>query len=472
MATIKKQGKGYKITVSHGYDINGKQIRLHKTWAPDPGMTPRQISKELARESVLFEEEVHNGLVLYNRIKLADFASKYMADYGSVYLKPKTYCTYQENLKKINAALGHIKLCDLRATHINSFYKNLQEQGVRDHVTAVCKFDLITWVKSQQISFTQLAKLSGLSRYTVKSAADGKRISKDSADKIAAAVGEKPTDIFIFDKNMTPLAPASILSYHRTLTSILSKAVKWGYILTNPADSAEKPALGKREAPYLEEGEARRLLELLQLQPIKWRALITFDLLSGLRRGEILGLRWCDVNIDDCTITIRQTSNYLPGRGIYVGPPKTTSSQRPLRLSRAAILMLLEYKRWQDTQRTLLGDAWEDRDGRVFTTDSGAPIFPDSVTQWFSNFIKNTGLPKVTVHSLRHTYATLMIADGVPLVVVSQQLGHAQASTTANIYAHAIASAQARAAQTFDRFNDLVSGSGASIENEKQATGK
>uniref|UniRef100_UPI00307B47B4 tyrosine-type recombinase/integrase n=1 Tax=Dysosmobacter welbionis TaxID=2093857 RepID=UPI00307B47B4 len=84
------------------------------------------------------------------------------------------------------------------------------------------------------------------------------------------------------------------------------------------------------------------------------------------------------------------------------------------------------------------------------------PLFPDSVTQGLTAVVARSGLPKVTVHSLRHTYASLMIADGAPLVVVSKQLGHAQTSTTANIYAHAIASAQAKAMQTFDRFNDLV----------------
>lgn len=94
----------------------------------------------------------------------------------------------------------------------------------------------------------------------------------------------------------------------------------------------------------------------------------------------------------------------------------------------------------------------------MFTSDTGAPLFPDSVTQWFTAFVARSGLPKVTVHSLRHTYASLMIADGAPLVVVSKQLGHAQTSTTANIYAHAIASAQAKAMQTFDRFNDMVAG--------------
>ena len=252
------------------------------------------------------------------------------------------------------------------------------------------------------------------------------------------------------------MAPASVLSYHRTLSSILTRAVKWGYLQTNPADAAEKPALGRREAAYLDENDARQLLELLQDEPIRWRAIITFDLLSGLRRAELLGLRWQDVDLDAHTITIRQTSNYLPGLGIYVGAPKTDSSARPLPISTAAVMILLEYKRWQDAQREKLRDAWKDQGGRVFTTDMGAPIFPDSVTQWFSAFVARSGLPKVTVHSLRHTYASLMIADGTPLVVVSRQLGHAQTSTTANIYAHAIASAQAKAMQTFDRFNDIV----------------
>lgn len=213
----------------------------------------------------------------------------------------------------------------------------------------------------------------------------------------------------------------------------------------------------------------------MQDEPIRWRALITFDLMSGLRRGELLGLRWQDVDLDAHTITIRQTSNYLPGKGVYVSTPKTATSARPLLLSTAAIMMLLEYKTWQDGQRERLGDAWEDQDGRVFTTDAGAPVFPDSVTQWFSAFIARSGMPKVTVHSLRHTYASLMIADGVPLVVVSKQLGHAQTSTTANIYAHAIASAQAKAMQTFDRFNDLVGqeqGGKKSQADSKKAAGE
>lgn len=319
------------------------------------------------------------------------------------------------------------------------------------------------------MSVSRFAAAAGLSRSTVKNAMEKKHIAKESAEKIAAAMGRKLTTTFTLERDMEPLAAATVLAYHRTLSAILTKAVQWGYMNTNPADRAEKPKLGRKEAPYLDEADARRLLELLQAEPIRWRALITFDLLSGLRRGELLGLRWQDVDIDARMIQVRQTSNYLPGLGVYTGAPKTSTSRRPLKLLKAAMLLLLEYQRWQDAQRTALGDAWEDQDGRVFTTDSGAPIFPDSVTQWFAQFVRRTGLPPVTVHSLRHTYASLMIADGTPLVVVSHQLGHAQTSTTANIYAHVIAAAETKAQEAMDdRFKDLIAPS----EISKKAVGE
>ena len=446
MATIQKQGRGYKITVSQGRDYTGKKIRKYMTWVPEPGMTERQIKKELERQAVLFEEKVSSGATANGSMRFADFAEKYMTEYAALYLKPKTIATYTENLSRINQAIGHI----------NSFYLNLQESGVRSRTTAVCKIDLQAQIGTQRGALTAFSRRAGVSRATINQALAGKPINKESADAIAQAVGMKTSRAFTLTTYSDPLAPASVISYHRTLSSVLSRAVKWGYIQINPADAAEKPSLGGHEAAYLEEDDARRLLELLQAEPVKWRAPITFDLLSGLRRAELLGLRWQDVDLDGHTITIRQTSNYLPGKGVYVGTPKTTTSARPLPISTAAIMLLLEYRAWQDTRREQLGDAWEDQDGRVFTTDTGAPMFPDSLTQWFSDFITRSGMSKVTVHSLRHTYASLMIADGVPLVVVSRQLGHAQASTTANIYAHAIASAQAKAMQTFDRFNDIV----------------
>ena len=355
MATIQKQGRGYKITVSQGYDYNGKRLRQYMTWVPEPGMSEHQIKKELERQAVLFEEKVLSGATANGNMRFADFSEKYMTEYAQLYLKPKTIATYTEHLRRINQAIGHIRLCDLRTGHINSFYQNLQEKGIRNRTTALCKIDLRERIGTQRGALTAFADRAGVSRATVKQAIDGKPINQESADAIAQAVGMKTGKAFTVTTHGEPLAPASVISYHRTLSSVLSRAVKWGYIQINPADAAEKPSLGGHEAAYLEEDDARRLLELLQAEPVKWRAPITFDLLSGLRRAELLGLRWQDVDLDEHTITIRQTSNYLPGKGVYVGAPKTTTSARPLPISTAAIMLLLEYRAWQDTQRGQLG---------------------------------------------------------------------------------------------------------------------
>ncbi len=254
------------------------------------------------------------------------------------------------------------------------------------------------------------------------------------------------------------LAPSSVNTILRTLSAGMGRAVRWGYIENNPCQYADGPSSYSDEVAYLDEPDARRMLSLLALEPIKWRALITFDLLSGLRRGELLGLQWGDMDFDNHLVYIRRTWNYTSAVGCYFGTPKTVRSKRPLHLSTSVFVVLLEYRRWQDNQRKALGDAWKGspEDDRVFTTDEGAPIFPTSPTWWLRKFTQRTGLPQVSIHSLRHTFASLMIADEVPIVEISSQLGHAKTSTTTNVYGHVIASAHAKALTTFDRFDDIV----------------
>lgn len=264
------------------------------------------------------------------------------------------------------------------------------------------------------------------------------------------------SDLFTELSKGTFLNANTVRGYHQLISSILSKAVKWGYIPFNPATNAELPKLKPAEAVHLDEADARKLLTLLQNEPIRYRAPITFDLLSGLRRGELLGLRWTDIDFNSETITIAQTSGYVAGTGIYVDTPKNKTSSRPLKLSRTAFMLLEEYRAWQNTQRELCGDRWSDKDRRIFTNEEGAPIHPDALTKWFTDFAKRCGFAGVHLHSLRHTYASLMISEGTPLVVVSRRLGHAQVSTTANIYAHVIASADEKAAQIAEKFSDVL----------------
>lgn len=453
MATVEKRGKGYRITVAAGIGLDGRQIRRRTVWTPDPKMTPRQVEKELARQVVKFEEEVAaTGGTDGGSIRFADFAARYMEEYGKLYLKPTTLANYQGCLGRINAAIGHLRLKEITPLHIQAFYRNLQEEGVRQKVTALAAPALVAWQQGQKLSQAELARRAGVSRPTVGQVLKGRPVSLDSAQKLAAVAGQPVGVLFQVQPNTAPLSAATIHAYHRVLSSILKRAVRWRCIARNPAEGAELPSLSGHAARYLDTPDAHRMLQLLLSEPIKWAAPAIFDLLSGLRRAELLGLRWQDVDFSTGALRIVQSWNYVPAVGTYVSTPKTEDSARCLRVSTAALTILRTYKAWQDECRAAVGDAWQDTDGRVFTNELGRPLFPSSLTAWLRKFIRRSGLPDSSVHSLRHTYASLLIADKTPLVVVAHNLGHAQPSTTANIYAHVIQSAEIEAAAVLDRF--------------------
>ena len=164
-----------------------------------------------------------------------------------------------------------------------------------------------------------------------------------------------------------------------------------------------------------------------------------------MRRGELLGLKWVKVDFDTCTIRINNNVIYSPDRGIYETTPKTEKSRWTIALSRKTMDLLGEYRIWQNTERLRLGDYYEDRDF-VFAQDTGEPMHPDSVTTWLDRFSKRHGLPHINPHAFRHTMASMLYFAGVDSVSISARLGHAQVSTTADIYAHVIEAADQKSA--------------------------
>lgn len=166
--SVEKRGKRYRITVAAGVDLSGKQIRYRMVWTPDAKPTPRQVDKELNRQVVRFEEQVKNGsTAMGGNIRFADFAERYMKDYGRLSLKPTTLANYERNLVRINQAIGHIRLKDLMPLHIQSFYNNLQEEGVRQHTTATVTSALAQWISQRHISKSAFAKEAGITHQTV-----------------------------------------------------------------------------------------------------------------------------------------------------------------------------------------------------------------------------------------------------------------------------------------------------------------
>lgn len=184
MATVEKRGKGYRITVAAGIDLNGKQIRHRMVWTPDEKLTPRQVEKELNRQIVRFEEQVKSGTVASDgNIRFVDFAERYMEEYGNLNLKPTTLANYERNLARINQAIGHIRLKDLSPMHIQAFYRNLQEQGVRQNITAIASPVLAKWLAQHNITQYALAKKSGITHQTVGNSMKGMPISLESAKR-------------------------------------------------------------------------------------------------------------------------------------------------------------------------------------------------------------------------------------------------------------------------------------------------
>lgn len=446
MATIEKRGESYKIIVSCGYDLDGKQLRRRMVWKPEPGMTKRQIQKELDRQAVLFEEKCRNGQVLEGNIKFAEFAEKWFTDYAEKQLRATTVARYQLLMPRINAAIGHIRLDKLQPHHLMEFYNNLSESGVREDTRYCSAVDFKALLKKRGMTKRALAEQADVSVYVLDSVTRGANISAASAHKVVSALQLPLDKVFLPAGEKDTLAVSTVLHHHRLISSMLGTAVKWQLIFSNPCSRVVLPKNKRKEAVYLDEEQAADLLAALDKESMQHQVIVKLLLFTGLRRGELCGLEWKDVDFERAVITVRRSSLYLSGKGIFADETKNDTSTRCMKVSDDAIAMLRVWRAEQAKERLKLGDQWQDND-RLFTAWNGAPIRPDVITAWFHRFVTKNNLPSIHVHSLRHTNATLLIAAGTSLTTVAARLGHANSTTTSKIYAHAIKSADQAAAE-------------------------
>lgn len=443
MATIRKRGNSYQIRVSAGYDTNGNQIIKTKTWKPEPSMTERQIKKELDTQAVLFEQQVQTGQFLDGNITFAEFTERWFKEYAEKQLKARTLQSYKDLMPRIIQALGHIKLSRLQPHHLMEFYNNLAEKGVRLDTKYIACENFKEIVLAAGYTQKSLSSAANIAVSTLRACYKGQNVSKETADKLSATLGKK--DIFAPVDDNNTLADTTIVKYHRILSSILTTAVQWQIIPANPCSRVKPPHVEYKEAPVLDETQLDNLINCLDNEPLKYKTAIMLVLYTGMRRGELCGLNWSDIDFDRSIIHITKSLSYTPEKGIFEAPPKSRQSRRAVNIPQEMILLLKEWKIEQCKQKLSLGDQWQES-GKVFTSNDGSVMRPDGLTRWFQRFVKRNNLPNIHPHTLRHTSATMLIAGGVDIATVSNRLGHANKSTTLNIYTHAIKSADAAAA--------------------------
>lgn len=350
--------------------------------------------------------------------------------------KHSTIVRYRELTDRIYPAIGHIKLKDLRADHLNTLYTELGKEGSGAGSShAVTKVNLIPILKKKSLTRAAIASSTGVSIKAVSAAVKGNPVNLEVAKAIATALDISLEQNFAIEKTCRSLSAKTIVEHHRLISTVLDKAEKEGIIPFNAARKATLPKVRKKEVNYFQPEQVADIRDALEEEPIKWRTITHLFLITGARRGEILGLKWDKVDFEGSKIHICNNVLYSPDRGIYEDTPKTATSDRYISLPPETMQLLHQYKAWQAEERLRLGEYYENQ-GFVFSQDNGNPMHPDSVTDWLAKFSKRHGLPHINPHAFRHTMASMLYFNGVDSVSISKRLGHAQVSTTADIYAH------------------------------------
>jgi len=450
MGQIEKRGPNtYRLVVSCGFDSKKNRQKKYKTIKLAPNLTEKQIQQELAVQIDKFEKEIQKGTYLDGNITLNEFAEKWLKDYADPNLKPTTLARYKSLLGRILISLGHKKLDSIHPTHLMEFYKNLGESGIRLDYVYTLKENIIDTIPD----FKKKVFSTDISSRTLKDILKGKGTDKKAADKICKVIKKPISKVFdIIDKDKK-LSFMTIRHHHRLISAMLTTAVQWQLITSNPCERVKPPKVEHREAHYYSIDEVNNLLELLENESIKYKAMIHIVIFCGLRLGEVTNLEWSDINFEEKTIAVSKQLQYLPGQGIYeLESAKTESGNRTISIPSTLVDLLTEYKKWQDEEKIKWGNKWIESN-KLFTQENGKLIFPFSPSQWFNKFIKRNNLPPLTFHQLRHTNASLLIGQGVDVATVSKRLGHADKSVTLKTYAHAIKEHDREAA---DKLGDLL----------------
>lgn len=387
MANIRenvKDGKivSYRFTACVGRDIRGKQIRKFATWTPPAGLSPSKERRAAERAAEDWEDEIRTE--------------------------------YQKEQEAKAQGIAYSLPPEKRRDDFIDFIQN-------------------TWIPLQVKSGNNKPTTVVFYMHTVN------RITEYFKGYTLQAI--TPPDIQKFliylrteykSKNGNPLSAKSVRHIYGTLNLIFKYAEEQEMIAKNPMNKVPAPKKEKKPVDALTEEQAQDFFAAVNECEIDFKCMLYLLITTGIRRGECVGLKWSDIDEKNSTVTIQRGVSYTPESGIVVSTPKTANSIRTIPLIPTTLLLLREWKAkvQKDHPDTILVDAF------IFPSknDLFAARDPNSVTRRVKRFMRNNGLPDLSPHDLRHSCATLLLAQGADIKSVQNILGHADASTTLNFY--------------------------------------
>jgi len=445
--------------VSYTIQVKVKDPKTEKTktkvmtWKKPKEMKDSDAKRHVDKLAIQFEEKCRKqirGLVGDDEdIAFEDFAKKWLErtkDNKSILYYEKA----KQHVNKFVEYFGKLKLKDITPSIVQNFADSLSSYRIVNKV-AICKKSMYLVLKSKRLVAKRIHEWCDVNYGTYAQAQRRVPVKYENAEKICKALNINFDEYFETKETSKPYARETKAKYIATLRLILGFAKKQRLIDYNYATGEFiEPITGsKREITVLNDEEAKKLKEELDItENPRWKIAIYILLLMGIRRGELAGLDWDDIDFETKTMHIRK-SRYLINRKLITKTPKTETSIRSLAIPQILIDKLLEYKKWYDERKEALGDLWENAKA-LLVNDEGKIIYPNLYRMWLRKILKRANLKQVTLHSLRHTNITLMLTSGIDLRTVSARAGHARTSTTTDIYSHFIRNSDERASRIID----------------------
>lgn len=407
MASIRKRKNSYQITVSNGRRADGSQIIETATFTPDPTKTERQNQKALEKFVFEFEEKVLSGKYLDGeKLTYKQYIDLWLEEYARKQMQPTSLERSEDALNKlILPELGHLKLAKIQPLHIQRFYDTLIQNGYK--------------VKGERREYktNTIKRIHQIISSTLNTAVRWQLIENNPCSRISPPkIGNATTDIKCFSLEEA---------------QIFLDQLDQEYTIYNG---------GKFKADGTTAGNNYEIHKV----PLQMKVFFYLALFGGFRLGELVALTWDDIDFQNNTVSITK-STAKTKNGQITKCPKTPTSIRTVTLPADVIQLVKQYKIEQAKYRLSLGSYWKGEE-HLFIQNDGKQINIGTPNHTFKKIIRRYNetasndlkLPDITLHGLRHTSATLLIAQNIDVRTVSGRLGHAKCSTTMNIYAHAL----------------------------------